>query len=71
MESIKEIIKSFERETYPSGVGSIHRGIESSDYGKLEARIKKHVLEQIMLDLYCDVKEIHSKQQVKDWVNQM
>lgn len=71
MDSIKDIIKSFEGETYPNGVGSIFRCIKNNNYKELEEKIKKNVLDQIMKDLYCDVQEIHPKQDIKDWVNQM
>jgi len=71
MERIKDIIKGFESETYPNGVGSTFRCVKNNNYKKLEEEIKKHVLDQIMMDLYCDIKEIHPKQDIKDWVNKM
>ena len=71
MKTIRNIIESHQRETYPNGVGSIFRCIESNSFRELESEIKKLVLDNIMNDLYCDIKKEHSKEVVKEWVEGM
>jgi len=71
MKAIRDIIESHQRETYPNGVGSIFRCIESDSFRDIEDEIKKLVLDNIMNDLYCDIKKEHSKEAVKEWVEEM
>ena len=68
---IKDIIKQHETETYPNGVGSIFRCIESNRYQSLEEKIKEVIIDNIMNDLYCDIKDVHPKDDVIQWVKGM
>lgn len=68
MESILDVIKSYQSETYPKGVGSIFRCIKSDRFESLEADIKKVILKKITLDLYPSFKDTHTLEEVTEWV---
>ena len=69
--SIKKTIESQTTTTFPNGVGSIFRCITDDSFGDLEKKIKEVVLDKIMNDLYCDIKSLHSKEEIEQWVKQM
>jgi len=67
---IKEIVNNHES-AYPNGLGSMFRCIKQDSYQSLENQIKEVITTNIINDLYPDIKEIHSKKEIKEWISQM
>ena len=70
--TIKQIINNHQTETYPRGVGSVFRCIESGSFEQLEKAIKERIFTVITEDLHDELKaSTHTHKDVKEWIDKI